>query len=576
MLTKLFGLSARRGMAEETKAALNEALIAAARAGDVLDLRLLLDQGAEPDAHGATGETPLLAATRDGQLESVCVLLAAGADPDVCGGDILRGVQVSPLQEAAARGFNAVVQLLLESGADPEARNILGYGEPVFQAASRGHEEIARVIRDHITQSRRRKQREYFDSHGYTAMPDRIEGFQIFLSGTQNLPHPDTIMPLVVRPRLGVAPDIPFTVFDGWLKQIDSDRMTVEQLEALDETFPAFSTFDRPTFEQLPNLPPPSQKAEPSPIRLFRERRFAGDHLLPRLRYHAVCDESGNDNKTLCKELFAYRDVRLSGGIRMFDPTDAVDKRALQPPWNAPSPPMVYVRVDPGGFNRYLRRAGLEQKPLVFLFPVRVARERIKNVVNLRQPATQLWFVRFFSDFVDDISAWSRGVQQSLRWWPRRPRLESFEQILPSLITQELGGNTFTRGVGSWLRRANVNGLIYPSARCDASLILTNGTVTGFCGWNFVDYRGAEPPQPQAILDVDDYWPDRVRVGPGMGIRSDLPTELFEDVTIDFIRRGPHNGSFQVKNLESSAQQLYELEISALRERRPFKPWWQL
>jgi hypothetical protein len=117
--------------------------------------------------------------------------------------------------------------------------------------------------------------------------------------------------------------------------------------------------------------------------------------------------------------------------------------------------------------------------------------------------------------------------------------------------------------------------LIYPSARTDASLTLSDGIVTGFRGWNLVDYRGAEPPQRQIFLDVDDYWPDRVRVGPGMDLRLDLPAELFEDVIIAFTESGTNAGSFEVKNLEASARRLYEEEVQSVRQQKPFKPWWQ-
>jgi len=356
--------------------------------------------------------------------------------------------------------------------------------------------------------------------------------------------------------------------------------MDVFRLEALDAFFPVFTAFDRPRPEQLPNLPEPDgRETTGRVIRLSRERRFAGDHLLPRGCYYTLCSESGDDDKALCNELFAYRDVRQSGRIDLCDPSYPPDKKTVQPPWDNPTEPLLYVSISlaPRGADSFLYRAGLARKTQAqtFLFPLRVVHVQLDKVIDLRQPATQSWFVDFFSEFVDDISEWTKTGQRHLRWWPNRPRLERFDQILPSLLTQELGGNAFTKAVGSWLRRAGAEALIYPSARTDASLALSNGIVAGFRGWNLVDYRGAEPPQRQIFLDLDDYWPDRVRVGPGMDLRLDLPHELFEDVIITFTETGTHAGSFEVKNLEASARRLYEEEVESVRQRKPVKPWWQ-
>jgi hypothetical protein len=519
----------------------------------------------------------LVSAVDEGHTEAVRGLLAAGANPEVHTGDYFDGTRVSALQIAAARGFKDIVQLLLDSGANPEAHDVLGHGEPLFVAASRGHEEVASLIRSHIARSRERRTREYFESHGYTILPDRMDRPQFYFSGSQLPTGPEEVMRCVSNAEIRVAPDIPFTVFDGWLKQLDQDRMTVLLLEALDALFPIFTTLGMPRPEHLPNLPQPDpQEKMPRVIRFARERRFAGDHLLPRGRYHTLCTESGNDERTLCNELFSYRDVRESDEIELTDPLYPPDKRTVQPPYDNPATPLMYVSVTPGagGMNRFLHRAGLGQKAQVFLFPVRLAHVRLEKVVDLRQPASQSWFVQFFSDFVDDISEWTRTDQRALRWWPNRPKLDRFEQILPSLLTQELGGNAFTKAVGSWLRRAGADALIYPSARSDSSLTLTDGIVTGFRGWNLVDYRGAEPPQRQIFLDVDNYWPDRVRMGPGMDLRLDLPSGLFDEVSIVFSESGVHAGSFEVKNLEAAARRLYEQEIASLRQRRPFKPWW--
>lgn len=89
-----------------------------------------------------------------------------------------------------------------------------------------------------------------------------------------------------------------------------------------------------------------------------------------------------------------------------------------------------------------------------------------------------------------------------------------------------------------------------------------------------VDYRAADPPQPQLFFDVDDYWPDRVRLGPGLALRQELPPNPFADVSITFQRRGRKAGSFAVRGQEEAARLLYEQEIATVRRGEVFRPWW--
>jgi ankyrin repeat protein len=144
-------------------------LLRAARAGDVEFVRLLLEHGALVDLPSKEGVTPLMAAagvefgqrvtrgrnrTEAGILETIKVLVAAGADINaqmisepgrrfVANGSQLaqgntyraRGQQVpSPsavphstaLHGAAQHGYNSVVELLVENGADLSIRDASG------------------------------------------------------------------------------------------------------------------------------------------------------------------------------------------------------------------------------------------------------------------------------------------------------------------------------------------------------------------------------------------------------------------------------------------------------------------
>jgi ankyrin repeat protein len=82
---------------------------------------LLLDKGADPNARGRAGFTPLIVASRS-NVAMVRALLAHGAD--VNGKN--RGEQTA-LMEAARNGQVEIVRFLIDTGADVNAVDYLGY-----------------------------------------------------------------------------------------------------------------------------------------------------------------------------------------------------------------------------------------------------------------------------------------------------------------------------------------------------------------------------------------------------------------------------------------------------------------
>lgn len=99
-------------------------------AGDFAETaKRLLEAGAEVDAVDEFGDTALSLAVYTGQAGMVKILLASRADKDGVRGD------GKPLANAAANGRTAIAKILIDAGADVNARGDDGY-TPLFWAVS--------------------------------------------------------------------------------------------------------------------------------------------------------------------------------------------------------------------------------------------------------------------------------------------------------------------------------------------------------------------------------------------------------------------------------------------------------
>ena len=92
---------------------LNEQLLAAARKGDPAQARTLLDKGADVNAKTRYGATPLSYACDRGNVELVKLLIEKGANLDAK--DTFYGA--APIIWAAQKGHAEVIRVLLEKGA---------------------------------------------------------------------------------------------------------------------------------------------------------------------------------------------------------------------------------------------------------------------------------------------------------------------------------------------------------------------------------------------------------------------------------------------------------------------------
>ena len=96
------------------KASPGSAALRAAAAGNISALEKALAAGADPNARGGRGWTPLMHAANKGYKLLVPPLLKAGAKPDIQAAD-----GATALFIAALRGHSGIVELLMKAGADP-------------------------------------------------------------------------------------------------------------------------------------------------------------------------------------------------------------------------------------------------------------------------------------------------------------------------------------------------------------------------------------------------------------------------------------------------------------------------
>jgi hypothetical protein len=89
-----------------------------------------------------------------------------------------------------------------------------------------------------------------------------------------------------------------------------------------------------------------------------------------------------------------------------------------------------------------------------------------------------------------------------------------------------------------------------------------------------VDFRGARAVREQAFLDIDDYWPENIRLGPGTSLLGRVPPNPFRFVSLALTESGRYAGSFQIEKMTSTVNTLIEMELDAVDNERPLRSWW--
>jgi ankyrin repeat protein len=119
-----------------------DSLMIAADYGHYEMAKLLLDMGAQANAHGGYHGTAFQAASYGGHEAVVRLLLDKGANINAQG-----GFYGTALEAALYGGYEAIVKLLLEKGADINAQGEY-YGNALQAASSGGHEALVELLLD--------------------------------------------------------------------------------------------------------------------------------------------------------------------------------------------------------------------------------------------------------------------------------------------------------------------------------------------------------------------------------------------------------------------------------------------
>jgi hypothetical protein len=243
-------------------------------------------------------------------------------------------------------------------------------------------------------------------------------------------------------------------------------------------------------------------------------RRYAGDvfgHVksysqddLPRHRYGSLITLEGTDRGVLRGELLAYAGVETS--IILVDSFDLPRYRTLGFKQGANEIIAVLEQnAFTGRFAKFLQERRIDLRSggvtlrdtgwILVHLPCRTEESELTKVMDLRQPSCREAFYDLYY----------QGVPGFLNW----PRCHGkcFADMLPHIYFQALGGSIVHEALGAHLRLNGYEGMIYPSARSDCSVILNRGVLSDSHGFNLVVYKDAPKPSTPKRAMLATYCP---------------------------------------------------------------------
>ncbi|MCD4780024.1 MAG: hypothetical protein K8S27_05670 [Candidatus Omnitrophica bacterium] len=360
---------------------------------------------------------------------------------------------------------------------------------------------------------------------------------------------------------------IPFTEVDLYLKQLNPSEFNELGIAATNYLFKGYidaELFDKKFLHEyilkMQKICGPNFSFDPSPA-----RRFAGDSSMPRGCFFTIAqDESGFDDGVLVSELRTYYNPSNSGMVQIFDQTNPRNNqlfKELEFPFGEYNIVLVFLPLgmEP---HKFAREYTVIPEPFLVFLPLLIQRRRLTRVLDLRLPDVANWFAQTLSRL-----EWYIGGT-TIKAFPYKPPLQSFREILPTMLAQELGGGGFSKVAGLWCRKYGVQALIYPSARTDCGVHIMNNQVLSYNGWNLVDYSGAKETKLDALFDTTPDWPTNVGILPVDFCEIKEPI-WFDDVRIEYMESGSSRGSWHVKGLKKRRDAIwrFNMAISLIKER---------
>jgi hypothetical protein len=338
---------------------------------------------------------------------------------------------------------------------------------------------------------------------------------------------------------------LPVKTFDGFLKQHSINHIPV-LLQLFERAYPGFCA-----------EPIGLEKHEKSGNWAISDmsgklRRYGGGPSLPRSRYYGVCKPNGSDGGGVAREIFAYARPQQTGIVLiddMFDQhiSDSANKRYGSHFERGPYF-LLYLQEPErlGKTPKAAADAGFALGSLNFFrIPYSVRRIRLERIIDLRFLQVAVAFHEIFSQpkVVDDVLL---------------PPTANFAEFLMLLLGQYRGGNALTVAIGRELRKWGVQGLIYPSARCDCAVQYTDRALTDWHGWNLVSYAGIPRDDAEAFDQLIS-----IQFLNARGLLTNAAAfygSPVDSVTFKGVDDGPNHGSWQVVGLAELNKQRWLAE----------------